>query len=152
MGVSLCLIFFPPRWLLTQMSVTFPGGIYFIETTDSLVALTIDDGPDAVATPQILEVLSQFNAYATFFLVTNRINSNEEIVTRIIQEGHEIGNHLTRHDQASINLSTEEFEAEFFRADSIISQFAEVKWFRPGAGWYDQQMISTKNNWTINAY
>lgn len=140
---AIFFVLFPPRWLLTQISQTFPGCIYFVETTDSVVALTIDDGPDKVTTLEILDVLSQFNAKGTFFLVTNRIQDNEEIVSRIVTEGHEIGNHLTRHDRASISLSGEAFQHEFLRADSILSQFAEVKWFRPGSGWYSQQMIST---------
>lgn len=137
------LVFLPPQWFLTQISITFPGCIYFVETEDLIVALTIDDGPDPITTPEILEVLSQFNAKATFFLVTNRIVGNEEIVERMVNEGHEIGNHLTKHDQASISLSAQEFQSEFTRADSILSQFAKIKWFRPGSGWYDQQMIST---------
>ncbi len=139
------LIFFPPKWLLTQISITFPGCIYYVEAADSVIALTIDDGPDPITTPEILGVLSQFNAKATFFLVTNRINGNEEIVSRIVEEGHEIGNHLTRHDQASIGLLDKEFETEFVEADSILSRYSDINWFRPGSGWYDQQMISTIN-------
>jgi len=142
-GVVFYLMFFPPQWLLTQISISFPGCIYFVETVDPVIALTIDDGPDPTTTPEILEVLSQFNAKATFFLVTNRIDGNQETVARIVDERHEIGNHLTRHDQASICLSVQEFEAEFIKADSILSRYSKINWFRPGSGWYDQKMILT---------
>lgn len=108
-----------------------------------MVALTIDDGPDPTTTPAILDVLSRFNAKATFFLVTNRIKQNEELVDRIVEEGHEIGNHLTSHDQASICLPAQEFQREFKRADSILSRYGKIRWFRPGSGWYNQRMIST---------
>lgn len=114
-----------------------------MDTADSTIALTIDDGPDPITTPKILDTLLQFNAKATFFLVTNRIGGNEEIAARMINEGHEIGNHLTRHDRASISLSPLEFEKEFRKADSILSQFGRIAWFRPGSGWYDQRMMPT---------
>jgi peptidoglycan/xylan/chitin deacetylase (PgdA/CDA1 family) len=57
------------------------------------VALTFDDGPDLVYTPQVLDVLKKHNVKATFFLIGNRAAKHPEMVKRIIREGHVIGNH-----------------------------------------------------------
>jgi len=128
--------------LLKQIESTYPGCLYTVETTESEVALTIDDGPDSLTTTSILEVLARYDAHATFFLISNRVRGNEAIISRIVQEGHEIGNHLTN-DEPSIRLSARDFETAFVEADSVLRQFAEVKWFRPGSGWYNDEMLST---------
>jgi len=131
----------PPHLLFTIISNLFPEAVYKFKTNQPFAALTIDDGPDSTNTPKILDVLSANNARATFFLVSSRIKGNEQLVRRIVAEGHEIGNHLQRHDVASINLSDAEFERQLIIADSVLSQFGDVKWFRPGSGWYSREMI-----------
>ena len=60
-------------------------------------ALTFDDGPDPVFTPRILEILRAHKVCATFFLVGNRAEEHPDIVQRIADEGHEIGNHSYTH-------------------------------------------------------
>lgn len=62
-----------------------------------LVALTFDDGPDAEWTPQILDVLKQEKAPATFFIVGENGQENPELLKRIVDEGHDIGNHSFTH-------------------------------------------------------
>jgi peptidoglycan/xylan/chitin deacetylase (PgdA/CDA1 family) len=105
------------------------------------VALTIDDGPDPIGTPRILEVLKQHDAHATFFLITRRIPGNEEIVVRTVEEGHELANHLTT-DEPSIVLSPSEFERQLLESHRALSRFSDVHWFRPGSGWYNAEMLS----------
>nr|NIR51703.1 polysaccharide deacetylase family protein [candidate division KSB1 bacterium]NIR68409.1 polysaccharide deacetylase family protein [candidate division KSB1 bacterium]NIS27086.1 polysaccharide deacetylase family protein [candidate division KSB1 bacterium]NIT73940.1 polysaccharide deacetylase family protein [candidate division KSB1 bacterium]NIU27830.1 polysaccharide deacetylase family protein [candidate division KSB1 bacterium] len=100
-----------------------------------------DDGPDSVTTPKILEALSRNNAKATFFLISSRVMGNKDLVTEIVARGHEIGNHLT-YDEPSVNLAPEEFREALYEADSILGQFDEVRWFRPGGGRYNEQMIA----------
>src|SRR5699024_8898371 len=58
-----------------------------------MVALTFDDGPDPENTPKILDSLQAYNAKATFFNLANNAEQNPDIVQRITNEGHEIGNH-----------------------------------------------------------
>jgi peptidoglycan/xylan/chitin deacetylase (PgdA/CDA1 family) len=140
---ALIILLYPPYWILGLISEVFPGAIYFIDTKRPLVALTIDDGPNQKNTPRILDVLSKHEARATFFLVSSRINGNEKVLRRMVREGHELGNHLSRHNVASISLDNDEFISQFLKTDSILSEFAEVKWFRPGSGWYNQMMIKT---------
>ena len=52
--------------------------------------LTFDDGPNAIYTPQILDVLARKKVHATFFLIGKEINKNVEILHRIHREGHEV--------------------------------------------------------------
>jgi peptidoglycan-N-acetylglucosamine deacetylase len=67
-------------------------------TQDSkAVALTFDDGPDPQWTPQILEVLKQKKVPATFFVVGQNINRASWLLKRIVQDGHELGNHTYTH-------------------------------------------------------
>jgi peptidoglycan/xylan/chitin deacetylase (PgdA/CDA1 family) len=72
-----------------------------VDTRAKAVALTLDDGPDAATTPAILDLLRQHGARATFLLITSRVPGNEELVRRMLAEGHEIGNHMPR-DEPSI--------------------------------------------------
>ncbi|MDB4895420.1 MAG: chitooligosaccharide deacetylase [Firmicutes bacterium] len=66
-----------------------------------LVALTFDDGPDGVFTPQILDVLRQNHVPATFFVVGNRVTAHPGVVKRMVAEGHEVGNHSFHHPMLS---------------------------------------------------
>lgn len=129
-----------PEWVVARLRKRSPSVLYSIDTHKPVVALTIDDGPDSVETPKILDVLSQYNAHATFFLISSRIPGNEEIVQRMLAEGHEIANHLI-YDEPSIRLDLDEFERQLLEADQILSQFGEIRWFRPGSGWYNDKML-----------
>lgn len=68
-----------------------------IDPNGRMVALTFDDGPDPKHTPQILEVLRQYNARATFFVVGYNIPGNEGVLEAILGAGCEIGNHTQAH-------------------------------------------------------
>lgn len=131
-----------PEWLVEGLARYSPEVLYFVETARPLVALTIDDGPDPVATPRILDVLKRHGARATFFVITDRVAGNEALLRRILEEGHELGNHLTR-DEPSIRLPDEEFERQLLTAHEILSAYSEVRWFRPGSGWFDNAMLRT---------
>lgn len=130
-----------PDWLFSLLARQSPQILYFADTSQPVVALTIDDGPDAATTPPILDVLKRYKSHATFFLIANRIPGNEAIVKRTVAEGHEIGNHLLE-DFPSIDLPPAEFERQLLQADNALSQFARPRWFRPGSGWYNQSMLS----------
>lgn len=61
------------------------------------VALTFDDGPVSPYTSQILDILKEYNVSATFFVIGENIQNNMDILERIWDEGHEIGNHSFTH-------------------------------------------------------
>ena len=129
------------NWIVELLARRSPDVVYFAETEEPVVALTIDDGPDRDGTPQILEVLRQHDAHATFFLISSHVPGNEEIVLRIVEDEHELANHLTE-DEPSILLGPADFEHQLLEAHAVLSEYAEVHWFRPGSGWYNRSMLS----------
>lgn len=133
---------FGPRLFLRPFARQPSRVLYYVDTQAPIVALTIDDGPDPVATPQILDLLRNYEVRGTFFLISGRIDRNEALVQRIIAEHHEIGNHLTE-DRASILLSSQDFERSLVEAHSVLSRFAALRWFRPGSGFYSEEMLTT---------
>ncbi len=62
-----------------------------------LIALTFDDGPDPRWTPAILDILKKENVPATFFIIGKNGQSYPDLLRRIVNEGHEIGNHTFTH-------------------------------------------------------
>jgi len=136
------VLWLQPEWLIAKLRRRSPDVLYSIETEQPIVALTIDDGPDALDSPKILEILDEFDAHATFFLITDRVPGNESIVERMVLDGHELGNHLTA-DEPSIALSHQDFESELIEADEVLSGFMDVQWLRPGSGWYNEEMLAT---------
>jgi peptidoglycan/xylan/chitin deacetylase (PgdA/CDA1 family) len=116
--------------------------LYYVPTKAKAVALTIDDGPDRVTTPLILDVLRDNQAHATFFVITSRVSGNEDLLRRMLAEGHEVGNHMPR-DEPSLELAPEEFERQLLESHGILSAFASMRWFRPGSGKYDPRMLAT---------
>lgn len=61
------------------------------------VALTFDDGPDPVYTPQVLDVLARHGAVSTFFLVGSKAVQHHDLVQRMVAEGHGVGSHSWSH-------------------------------------------------------
>lgn len=130
-----------PRWIVPYLATRAPGCLYSVQTAAPRVALTIDDGPDTATTAGVLRVLHEYQARATFFLISEHITS-DSLVEAMVAQGHEIGNHLTR-DQPSIGLSATAFDSSLATAGRRLSAFAPVRWARPGGGRYDQSMVST---------
>ena len=131
---------FVTQGIVSSASKTFPGCTYFADADEKLVALTFDDGPDSITTRQILSILEQYNAKATFFLMGSRVLRNKQVVSEIVEQGHEIGHHMFT-GKTTIRMPFNEFTNHFDKTDSVLSEYAEVRWFRPGSGWYSDEMI-----------
>ena len=130
------------QWKVSHLVRDNPLVVYEVQTQAKVIALTIDDGPDAATTPEILRVLEQNGAHATFFIITSRVPGNEELLRRVVAEGHELGNHLVR-DEPSLKLAPAEFQRQLLESHGALSRFARVRWFRPGSGKYDDRMLAT---------
>jgi peptidoglycan/xylan/chitin deacetylase (PgdA/CDA1 family) len=87
------------------------------------VALTFDDAPDDVFTPQILDVLKQYGVRATFFVVGNRIEAHPDIVERMVKEGHVLGNHSYNHANLP-KLKDSDFRDQILKTDRLIEKHA----------------------------
>lgn len=68
-----------------------------VKTSQKIVAFTFDDGPNAELSEQIAELFIQNGGHATFFNIGKNVMGNEIIITRLINSGHEIGNHTMSH-------------------------------------------------------
>jgi peptidoglycan/xylan/chitin deacetylase (PgdA/CDA1 family) len=130
------------QWEVRRLAKHNPEVLYYVDTQAKAVALTIDDGPDPVTTGKILDVLKANDAHATFFIITSRIPGNEMLLQRMVDENHELGNHLMR-NEPSIRLSPEEFERQLLKSHAALSHFSPVHWFRPGWGRYNARMLAT---------
>jgi peptidoglycan-N-acetylglucosamine deacetylase len=73
------------------------GTITSVRTTEPIVALTFDDGPDPIDTPKLLDLLEHHNIRATFFVLGIRVLQHPELIDRMVQAGHAIGNHSWSH-------------------------------------------------------
>ena len=137
----IAVFLFRPQWI-TGLLARGSGVIWLVPTHERVVALTIDDGPDPLTTPPILDLLRRYGAHATFFVISGRVAANEDLVARTIEEGHELGNHLNTDDPA-ILLDPPEFERQLLASHAVLAQFDDVRWFRPGSGWYHAPMLAT---------
>lgn len=68
-----------------------------VETGEPLVALTFDDGPTHLGVDSILPELERRGAHATFFVIGRELREEPELARRILQSGHELGNHSFSH-------------------------------------------------------
>lgn len=100
-----------------------------------LVALTFDDGPDPIWTPQILDVLDRHGVKATFFLVGDHVRRFPEVARDIAARGHAIGNHTYSH-RPLWRLSAEAISADVRRAGEEIAAACgrQPTLFRPPKG------------------
>ena len=101
-------------------------------TNQKVVALTFDDGPDPVYTPQVLKVLQKYHVPATFFALGASVYQYPEIVKAEIKAGHLIGNHTYSHPRLSL-LSAGDIRAEIIEADGEIKKITNKTpiFFRP---------------------
>lgn len=90
-------------------------------TSEKVVALTYDDGPNPPYTDSLLNVLNKFQAKATFFVIGKRVERNPAVVQRILDEGHEVGNHSYSHTKL-INQRLAVVQAEVSKTDEILSE------------------------------
>ena len=102
------------------------------EQSKSYVSLTFDDGPDRKYTPKILDILKGFKVKASFFLVGKRAEKYPDIVRRILEEGHDIGNHTYSHPISPI-FKHRIIEREIKVTDKIIEGITgyRPRFFRP---------------------
>lgn len=80
-------------------------------TPEPAVYLTFDDGPDPQLTPVILDILKRHGAKGTFFVITERARQQSELIQRILQEGHAIGDHSWDHRYRNYFVSRSQLEA-----------------------------------------
>ncbi|HHT73527.1 MAG TPA: polysaccharide deacetylase family protein [Firmicutes bacterium] len=125
----------------------------------NMVALTFDDGPSLEFTPAILDILKEYNVPAAFFMVGTHVEKYPEIARRIVEEGHEIGNHTHNHRNVP-TLSAKDLQYELVQATAAIVEATGQypQYVRPPRGMYDGRFRRLANLmgqeiilWTISS-
>jgi polysaccharide deacetylase family sporulation protein PdaB len=116
--------------------------VWEVKTEKKLVALTFDDGPSPTFTSQILNLLDQYNAKATFFIIGKEAEKYPNLIMREFKEGHEIANHTYSHQEVT-EMSEYELKVELRQTHKIIQQIIgeDVKLFRPTSGYYADYIV-----------
>ncbi len=123
--------------------------IYPPQAGDKVVYLTFDDGPSAKVTPQILDILKQYNVKATFFIIAKNAEQYPDTVKRAADEGHTIASHTYSHDYSYVYGSLENFREEVNKAKdvltNIVGEDAFTNIFRFPGGAFREQRAEFKN-------
>lgn len=100
------------------------------------VALTIDDGPDPQVTPQVLEILDQYDVKATFFCIGTKAQQHPDLCREIVRRGHAVENHTQQHRHNFSLLGPRGFMREIQSAQIVLQGITgqEPQFFRAPAG------------------
>lgn len=100
------------------------------------IALTIDDGPDALVTPQVLQILDEYRVKATFFCIGNKMLQQPELSREIVRRGHKIENHSQQHRHHFSLLGIKGFNREIAAAQQTLLNITgtQAQFFRAPAG------------------
>ncbi len=123
------------------------NGITLGSKESKAIYLTFDEGYEAGYTTQILKILKENDVKATFFLTAHYINTQEELVKQMIEEGHIIGNHTVNH-KSMPSLTAEEIKKEVMDLhQSVYEKFGyEMKYIRPPKGEFSEKSIQVTNS------
>ena len=125
------------------------------------VAITIDDGPDPEITPQVLRILRERGARATFFCIGERANAHADLCREIIAAGHDIENHGQRHRTLTALCGPRGWQREIVDAQRVLERVTGRApiFFRPIAGLRNpflepllQQLGMRLVSWTRRGY
>lgn len=127
--------------VLTWGSVSIQKGYYIpavcsVKNDRRLVALSFDDGPDEHVTPFVLDILKSNDITAVFFVVGEKARKFPDIIKRINDEGHILGNHSYTHHHLFDFFSVNKMKKELAMTDQIVYEITgkKMKFFRPPYG------------------
>lgn len=127
--------------LLCAAAPFFPRFGFFLPlisrgvSSKKAVALTFDDGPDPLVTPQVLQLLLKHQVKATFFVTGKKAAEHPELIKEILLHGHSIGNHSYTHDNLLMFRRIKTIASEIESAQNVLGDFGIVPLaFRPPVG------------------
>lgn len=123
---------------------------YYAEDTDEKVLyLTFDAGYENGNTPAILDALKKHGAPAAFFVVGNFIEDEPELVKRMVEEGHIVGNHTMTHPDMSAISTQESFQEELAGVEKLYEDLTGepmTRFYRPPRGVYSISNLAMADN------
>ena len=124
----------PAKWLRWL----YPRATWRMDQKEHAVYLTFDDGPIPESTPFILKILAEHHIHATFFMVGDNVRKHPELYQRIVDGGHQVGNHTFNHLGAFKHWTTtyiintykanELIHAHLFRPPHGVMRHSEYYW------------------------
>lgn len=129
----------PPTGNASFADLAKHNAYYIGDTSKNIIYLTFDAGFENGNTEKILDSLKKHNVKATFFLVGNYIETSPELVERMVEEGHTIGNHTYSHPDMSKISDEESFKKELQSLESLYKETTGqelLKIYRPPQGKY----------------
>ena len=148
-AIALFVFWAEPLIFLRVFERITPNVTYRIPTALPIVALSFDDGPHPVFTPQVLEILDRYDAKATFFLIGERAVRHPQLVAQIKAAGHEVANHYFRNGSI-LGHADAEFLALLKETEQAIGTSGGSKLFRPpgGVAWPWQLKLARENGYS----
>ena len=118
--------------------------IYLGDTSKKVIYLTFDAGYENGCTEKILDTLSKHKVKSAFFLVGNYIEQNPDLVRRMVNEGHIVGNHTMHHPDMSKIADREKFAKELSDLENLYTEVTGQpmkKFYRPPQGTYSEENL-----------
>ena len=119
------------------------------EGAEKKIYITFDAGFENGNTPAILDALKKHNVKACFFLVGNYIETSPDLVLRMVEEGHTVGNHTYHHPDMSKIADEASFRQELTALEDAYRELTGqemVKFYRPPQGKYSEQNLKMAND------
>jgi peptidoglycan/xylan/chitin deacetylase (PgdA/CDA1 family) len=144
------VIYKPPTFVIRYFARRWPDVLWHVPlpADKKVIALTIDDAPSE-HTRDILALLKEHGAKATFFVIGGQVAGREDILAEIVEQGHELGNHAM-HDEAARGVMDEELHAQIDKVQKLIrgayfmagsdERGPKYNYFRPGSGFFSDHM------------
>ncbi|MCI5648010.1 MAG: delta-lactam-biosynthetic de-N-acetylase [Fusicatenibacter sp.] len=118
---------------------------YIGDTSEKVIYLTFDAGYENGNTAAILDALKKHNVPATFFVVGNFISSNPDLIKRMVEEGHIVGNHTYSHPDMSKISTKEAFAEELGKVEALYKEITGTdmtRYYRPPQGKYSEENLA----------
>ena len=142
-------------FLIVSCGVLFMTFNYFVKSKNAFtkphVLLTFDDGPNPQTTPIVLDILKEYKVTALFFVIGTKAVRENELIKRIIEEGHLIGNHTFSHPPMFALLNGAKVEKEIVELNNLfINQGIQTNLFRPPIGYTNPIIDRVVNKLSLN--
>ena len=134
----------PPTGPANAAALRQYDAAYLGDTGEKVLYLTFDAGYENGCTEKILDILQKHQVKAAFFLVGNYLEQNPELVRRMVQDGHIVGNHTWHHYDMSQISDREVFAGEL---EDVAEKYREItggemqKYYRPPQGIYSEENL-----------
>lgn len=134
----------PPSGPASASQLRQYDAYYIGSTEDKVLYLTFDAGYENGYTEQILDVLAAHEVKAAFFLVGDYLERNADLVRRMVDEGHIVGNHTATHPDMSKRTDRDTFAAELTQVETLFRDITGKelpKFYRPPQGIYSEENL-----------